>query len=66
VEELRKGKLCPVEITDAEPVRRSLDVILPRRRPLSKSAKELVEVLRQATHVAKGTEPERKTPRKRR
>ena len=51
VEELRKGKLCPLEITGAEPLRRSLDVILPRRRPLSKSAKELVAGLREATHA---------------
>src|SRR6516164_2218651 len=51
VEELRKGKLCPLEITGAEQLRRSLDVILPRRRPLSKSAKELVAGLREATHM---------------
>jgi len=51
VEELRKGKLCPLEITGAEPLRRSLDVILPRRRPLSKSARELVASLREATHT---------------
>jgi len=50
VEELRKGKLCPLEITAAEPLRRSLDVVLPRRRPLSKSARELVAGLRAATH----------------
>ncbi|HTB92122.1 MAG TPA: LysR family transcriptional regulator [Candidatus Sulfotelmatobacter sp.] len=51
VEELRRGKLCPLEITNAEPLRRSLDVILPRRRPLSKSAKELVAGLREATQA---------------
>jgi len=51
VEELRKGKLSPLEITGAEPLRRSLDVILPRRRPLSKSARELVAGLREATHT---------------
>ena len=51
VEELRRGRLCPLEITDAEPLRRSLDVILPRRRPLSKSAKELVAGLREATQA---------------
>jgi DNA-binding transcriptional LysR family regulator len=49
VDELRRGKLRPLEITDSEPLRRSLDVILPRRRPLSKSAKELVAGLREAT-----------------
>jgi DNA-binding transcriptional LysR family regulator len=51
VEELRRGRLCPLEITDSEPLRRSLDVILPRRRPLSKSAKELVAGLREATQT---------------
>jgi len=51
VEELRRGRLCPLEITDAEPLRRSLDVIIPRRRPLSKSAKELVAGLREATQT---------------
>src|SRR5882672_4284388 len=51
VEELRRGKLCPLEISGSEPLRRSLDVILPRRRPLSKSAKELVVGLREATQT---------------
>jgi len=51
VEELRRGKLCPLEITNSEPLRRSLDVILPRRRPLSKSAKGLVAGLREATQA---------------
>jgi LysR family transcriptional regulator, low CO2-responsive transcriptional regulator len=52
VDELRRGKLCPLEITNSEPLRRSLDVILPRRRPLSKSAKELVAGLRAATQTS--------------
>jgi LysR family transcriptional regulator, low CO2-responsive transcriptional regulator len=51
VDELRRGKLCPLEISGSEPLRRSLDVILPRRRPLSKSAKELVAGLREATQT---------------
>lgn len=51
VEELRRGRLCPLEITNSEPLRRSLDVILPRRRPLSKSAKALVAGLREATQA---------------
>jgi LysR family transcriptional regulator, low CO2-responsive transcriptional regulator len=53
-EELRRGKLIPLEITDAESLRRSLDVILPRRRPLSVSAKELVKGLREATRATQG------------
>jgi DNA-binding transcriptional LysR family regulator len=60
VEELRRGRLCPIEITDAEPLRRSLDVILPRRRPLSKSAKELVAGLREATQTPVKIGPNRK------
>jgi DNA-binding transcriptional LysR family regulator len=60
VEELRRGKLCPIEITDSEPLRRSLDVILPRRRPLSRSAKELVIGLREATHALVKIGPARK------
>ena len=64
VEELRKGKLRPIEITGAEPLRRSLDVILPRRRPLSKSARELVAGLREATHAAITLPPARRHTRK--
>jgi DNA-binding transcriptional LysR family regulator len=63
VEELRRGRLCPLEITDAEPLRRSLDVILPRRRPLSKSAKELVAGLREATQTPIKIAPSRKKHR---
>jgi hypothetical protein len=38
-----------LQITDAESLRRSLDVIVPRRRPLSKIAQSLIERLREAT-----------------
>jgi len=62
VDELRRGKLCPLEITNSEPLRRSLDVILPRRRPLSRSAKELVAGLRAATETAVKIAPSRKKP----
>jgi len=62
VEELRRGRLCPLEITNSEPLRRSLDVILPRRRPLSKSAKELVLGLREATQAPVKLPPSRKKP----
>ena len=63
VDELRRGRLCPVEITNSEPLRRSLDVILPRRRPLSKSAKELVAGLREATQTPIKIAPSRKKHR---
>jgi LysR family transcriptional regulator, low CO2-responsive transcriptional regulator len=48
-EELRRKKLVTLELTDAESLRRSLDVVVPRRRPLSKSALGLLERLREAT-----------------
>ena len=51
-EELRRKKLVMLELTDAESLRRSLDVIVPRRRPLSKSAQGLLERLREATRGA--------------
>jgi DNA-binding transcriptional LysR family regulator len=50
-DELRKKKLVTLEITDAESLRRSLDVIVPRRRPLSRNAQGLLERLRAATHA---------------
>ena len=50
-DELRSRKLVTLEITDAEPLRRSLDVILPRRHPLSRSAQKLLERLRQAARA---------------
>src|SRR5258707_5725608 len=64
VDELRRGKLCPLEITGSEPLRRSLDVILPRRRPLSKSARELVAGLRDATQTPVKIPPARKKHRR--
>jgi DNA-binding transcriptional LysR family regulator len=51
VEELRRKKLVPLEITDAESMRRSLDVIIPRRRPISRVAQGLVAELREATQM---------------
>jgi len=48
-DELRAKKLVTLEIIDAESLRRSLDVIVPRRRPLSQSAKSLLDGLREAT-----------------
>lgn len=48
-EELRRKKLVMLELVDAESLSRSLDVVIPRRRPLSKSAQGLVQRLRQAT-----------------
>lgn len=54
-DEVRKKKLAMLELTDAESLRRSLDVVIPRRRPLSPSAKNLLEGLRHATRVLQET-----------
>jgi len=64
VEELRRRKLMPLELANSEPLRRSLDVILPRRRPLSKSAQELVAGLREAARTLSSIAPEPRRKRK--
>jgi DNA-binding transcriptional LysR family regulator len=51
-QELRQGKLVSIEIADAEPLRRNLDVIHPRLRPLSKEALDLLALLRSAADTA--------------
>lgn len=51
-DELCRKRLLTLEITDAEVLRRSLDVVIPRRLPLSKSAQALVHELRRATRPA--------------
>jgi DNA-binding transcriptional LysR family regulator len=50
--ELRQGKLVAIEIPDAEPLSRNLDVIHPRHRPLTKEAQVLLRVLRTAVDTA--------------
>jgi len=47
--ELRSGKLRSVEISDAEPLHRSLDVIRSRHRPLNQCAQDFLSLLRAAT-----------------
>jgi len=47
-QELRQGKLAAIEIVDAEPLHRSLDVIHPRTRPLSRDAQAFLHLLRTA------------------
>ncbi|MBI4587939.1 MAG: LysR family transcriptional regulator [Candidatus Rokubacteria bacterium] len=46
--ELRRRTLVEIEIIDAEPLSRSLDVIHPRQRPLSAEALALLHALRAA------------------
>ena len=45
-QELARGRLVALEITDAEPLARSLDVIHPRQRPLTAEAQALLTTLR--------------------
>jgi DNA-binding transcriptional LysR family regulator len=44
--EIRGGTLVAVELTDAEPLSRSLDLIHPRHRPLTPEALSFLEALR--------------------
>src|SRR5216684_7429986 len=47
-QELRQGKLAAIEITNAEPLQRNLDVIHPRHRPLASDAQAFLQLLRAA------------------
>lgn len=50
--EIRRRTLVAIDILDAEPLSRSLDVIHPRQRPLSAEARALLQALRAAvSHV---------------
>jgi DNA-binding transcriptional LysR family regulator len=50
-DELRQGKLRAIEISDAEPLHRSLDVIHLKSRPLSANALDFMKVLERAAAV---------------
>jgi DNA-binding transcriptional LysR family regulator len=49
--ELKGAKLRAIQIVDAEPLHRSLDVIRSRRKPLEKSAQLFLNLLRSATRA---------------
>jgi DNA-binding transcriptional LysR family regulator len=51
-QELLKGRLVSIEISDGEPLRRNLDVVHPRKRPLTKEALDLFGILRSETDKA--------------
>ena len=53
--DLRSGTLTTIEIADAEPLRRSLDVVHPRHRSLSPDALAFLDALRTAVHDVEGT-----------
>lgn len=57
-EELQKGKLRGIEVTDAETLHRSLDVIRSRHHALSAAGLEFLDLLRAATQEA-GTQRKR-------
>jgi DNA-binding transcriptional LysR family regulator len=46
--EIRRRRLVAIEVRDAEPLSRSLDVIHPRQRPLGTEAQALLRTLRAA------------------
>ena len=48
IQELRRGKLAAIEIIDAEPLQRNLDVIHPRHRPLTRDAQAFLRLLQTA------------------
>lgn len=50
--ELRHGKLLAIQISDAEPLHRNLDVIHPRRWPLTKEAQAFLLLLQAAAATA--------------
>jgi DNA-binding transcriptional LysR family regulator len=49
--ELHQGKLVAVEIANVEPLRRNLDVIYPRHRPLTREAQALLQLLQTAANA---------------
>jgi DNA-binding transcriptional LysR family regulator len=53
--DLQSGTLTTIEIADAEPLRRSLDVVHPRHRSLSPDALAFLDALRTAVHDVEGT-----------
>jgi DNA-binding transcriptional LysR family regulator len=59
--ELRTHKLTTVELLDAEPLRRSLDVIHPRHRPLRAEVRAFLQMVREAANEdSTATNPVRK------
>src|SRR5580700_9368956 len=53
--ELRTHKLTTVKLLDAEPLRRSLDVIHPRHRPLRTEVRAFLQMVREAANDSSGS-----------
>jgi len=60
IQELREGKLAAIEIVNAEPMSRNLDVIYSRRRPLLKDAQVFLRILQAAAAEANGSQKKRR------
>jgi LysR family transcriptional regulator, low CO2-responsive transcriptional regulator len=65
--EVQEGELVAIEITNAEPLRRNLDVIHARRRPLTKEAQAFLRLLQAAASTPvplRGKRSKRRRPQK--
>ena len=62
-QELRQGKLVSIEIIDAEPLSRNLDVIHPRHRALAPEAINFLSLLRTAADTALADHPPKRRMR---
>ena len=65
VHEIRRRRLVAIDVANAEPLSRSLDVIHPRQRPLGHEALALLKTLRAAVGEAKLLAAPRRAPRPR-
>jgi DNA-binding transcriptional LysR family regulator len=66
--ELQQGRLVAIHISNAEHLRRNLDVIHARHRPLTKDAQAFLRLLQAAAAIAvplKKSERKHRTPSKR-
>jgi DNA-binding transcriptional LysR family regulator len=64
-QELRQGKLAAIEIVNADGLRRNLDIIHPRHRPLTKDAQAFLRLLQAAAATPVPITSKRATRRKR-
>jgi DNA-binding transcriptional LysR family regulator len=65
VSEIRRRRLLVIDVRDAEPLSRSLDVIHPRQRPLGTEAQALLKALRAAVDETDPAPHSRKRVRRR-
>jgi DNA-binding transcriptional LysR family regulator len=65
VREIRSHKLVIVKVVDAEPLRRSLDVVHPRRRPLRAEAIAFLRMVRDAANAVQTLQSNHKRVKRR-